>query len=108
MQKCSCYVLLGEYLSAVSKIEGFAAPVVRALIPFGLNVPQSGARMGGLSLDAMKFFLKQQQKALEDNQGLEKAGEREKGRGGGGGGREGERATFASPLHQDIILLCCS
>ena len=32
--------------------------------------------MGGLSLDAMKFFLKQQQKALEDNQGLEKAGER--------------------------------
>lgn len=38
--------------------------------------------MGGLSLDAMKFFLKQQQKALEDNQGLERAGER---------GREGER-----------------
>lgn len=73
--------------------------MVRALIPFGLNVPQSGARIGGLSLDAMKFFLKQQQKALEDNQGLEKAGEREK---------ERERATFASPLHQDIILLCCS
>ena len=54
--------------------------MVRALIPFGLNVPQSGARIGGLSLDAMKFFLKQQQKALEDNQGLEKAGEREKER----------------------------
>ena len=36
--------------------------------------------MGGLSLDAMKFFLKQQQKALEDNQGLEKAGERGKER----------------------------
>ena len=70
------YVSPGEYQSAVSKIEGFAAPVVRALIPFGLTVPQSGARMGGLSLDAMKFFLKQQQKALEDNQGLEKAGER--------------------------------
>ena len=86
---------LGEYLSAVSKIEGFVAPVVRALIPFGLNVPQSGARMGGLSLDSMKFFLKQQQKALEDNQGLEKAGEREKERRGGGG----ERREQHSPHH---------
>ena len=94
----------GEYLSAVSKIEGFAAPVVRALIPFGLNVPQSGARMGGLSLDAMKFFLKQQQKALEDNQGLEKAGEREKERRGGEKGESNIRLTTAS----DIILLCCS
>ena len=59
--------------------------------------------MGGLSLDAMKFFLKQQQKALEDNQGLEKAGEREKER-EGEGAREKGRATFTSPLHQDIIL----
>lgn len=56
--------------------------------------------MGGLSLDAMKFFLKQQQKALEDNQGLERAGERGRER------REEnkERATFASPLHYLIML----
>ena len=95
---------LGEYLSAVSKIEGFVAPVVRALIPFGLNVPQSGARMGGLSLDAMKFFLKQQQKALEDNQGLEKAGEREKERRGGGEkGESNIRLTTASGYY--LIML---
>jgi len=58
----------------VSRIEGFAAPVITALLPFGLNVPRTGARFGGLSLDTMKFFLKQQQKALEDNQGQERAG----------------------------------
>ena len=55
--------------------------------------------MGGLSLDAMKFFLKQQQKALEDNQGLEKAGERGRER-----DRGRERATFASLVHYLIML----
>lgn len=61
----------GEYLSALSRIEDSSLPILQALRPYGLHAPHG---LQELPPDGIKFFLKQQQKALEDNKDTEQAG----------------------------------
>ncbi len=60
----------GKYLAAFSKMEVLAVSFRNQLEGCGLRLPVRSGWPREIELDALKFFLKQQQKALEDDQGL--------------------------------------
>ena len=63
----------GSYLSTVTKLNGLMRDLRGELTRGGLRVPTSGG-----SLDSLKFLLKQQQKALQDNTNPSKTGIQDK------------------------------
>ena len=60
----------GKYLSALGKIESLAVSLRVQLEGCGLSLPVRGSWPREILVDSLKFFMKQQQKALEHSKGL--------------------------------------
>lgn len=73
---CTCIahssLLLDEYLATISKLEQFAAELYSELKDHGFRSMERSVRE--IPIDSIKFFLKQQQKKLEDNENSSKTG----------------------------------
>ena len=64
-------VFAEKYLAALAKMENLALSLVSKIEGCGLKLPVKGAWLRDSAVvDSLKFFLKQQQKALEDGQGV--------------------------------------
>ncbi len=59
-----------KYLDALSKMENFALSLRSQIEGCGFQLPVKGAWLESAAVDSLKFFLKQQQKAVEDGQGM--------------------------------------
>ena len=59
-------------MSAVTKLEELARELSEGLVRLGIRVP--GGNLRGVPTDTLKFLLKQQQKALQDNTDPTKTG----------------------------------
>ena len=60
----------GKYLTAFSKMERLTSSLRTQLEGCGLYLPVRSGWPRDIEVDSLKFFLKQQQKALEDNKGV--------------------------------------
>lgn len=63
------YYSTGRYLTGFSKMERLAVFLKTQLEGCGLQLPVGSGWPRDVEVDALKFFLKQQQKVLEDSQG---------------------------------------
>lgn len=68
---CSYTCIIGKYLTALSKLESLALSLHSQLGGCGLHLPVKETWPREISVDSLKFFLKQQQKVLEDSGGLD-------------------------------------
>ncbi len=67
-------IIVDKYLSSLSEMECLVSSLRNQLERYGLHVPIRGTGPREMSVDSLKFFFKQQQKALEDSQNEGEAG----------------------------------